>query len=495
MKQKLVSVLCVMVMAVQLLAGCGNNSSESDSPDSDVPVVKMVIPTTGNFDNVEKVEKEINGKLEELGIHAQLDITYLSWGNYDQQVNLMLTNPDEADLVYTYGTLQSRVSSGMVLDLTEYWENAGTDIKEDIPEWVIEGSKMDEKLYIIPCNVERSHEATFVANKKLCEELNIKPDDDKIYTLDEVHDILVTAHEVYPEVTTLVPQSANALIPAWDWENMGDASNVGVIEEYGTTDKVVSITECESFLDLASTMREWYQEGLIMQDINSNSESMQAAVESGAAFSEFTDGFEPAGQSEEEGFTRYMFTVIPNWVNSSAGVRMGYCINAQSNHPDISFQVLEQLYINKEIQALLGYGIEGENYVIQEDGRAYLPEGQTMETNTYTTIFANWPVVPNSDCGFVPYYFQSDRFELMKEYDENAIATSHALGCTFDSSAVVDQYAACVNVISKYYNAILSGSVDVEETLEQFKKELKAAGEDEVIAEKQKQLDAVLAEK
>ena len=46
--------------------------------------------------------------------------------------------------------------------------------------------------------------------------------------------------------------------------------------------------------------------------------------------------------------------------------------------------------------------------------------------------------------------------------------------------------------MSKYYNAILSGSVDVESTLEQFKEELKAAGEDEVIAEKQKQLDEFL---
>ena len=46
--------------------------------------------------------------------------------------------------------------------------------------------------------------------------------------------------------------------------------------------------------------------------------------------------------------------------------------------------------------------------------------------------------------------------------------------------------------MSKYYNAILSGSVDVYITLEQLMEGLKAAGEDEVIAEKQKQLDEFL---
>lgn len=494
MKKRLLSLLCLAVISVQTLTGCGNNSSKS-AEGTDTPVVKIAIPTNGNYENVDKVEEAIDERLKEAGVNAKLDITYLNWGNYEQQVNLMLTNPDEVDLVYTYGTLQSRVSSGMVLDLTDYWEKAGEGIKEYIPEWVIEGSKMGGKLYIIPCNVERSHEATFVANKQLCQELGIELDEDKIYTLDEVHDMLEEAHEAYPEVTTLVPQSANALIPAWDWENMGESNNIGVIEDYGTTDEVISITECESFLELANTMREWYQEGLIMQDINSNTESMQSAVETGAAFGEFTDGFEPKGQSDEEGFTRYMFTVVPNWVNSSAGVRMGYCINAQSQHPDESFQVLEQLYSNQDIQALLGYGIEGENYIIQDDGRANFPEGVTMETDTYTTVFANWPVVPNADCGFVPYYFQTDRFDLMKEYDKNAVEISHALGCSFDSSAVVDQYAACVNVVSKYYNAILSGSVDVETTLEKFKEELKAAGEEEVIAEKQRQLDEFLSDK
>ena len=457
------------------------------------PEIKVVMPTAGNYENTPAVEAAIDEKLEELGINATVSLKYLNWGHYDEQVNLMLTNSDECDLVFLYGTLNTKVNSGMVLDLTNYWENAGEEIKELIPDWVIEGTKINDELYGIPCNIERSHEATFVVNKEIANELGFEFEDDRVYTLDECHEMLVKAKEAYPDKQILVPQLGNTLIGGWSWENMGDSYNIGVIEQYGTEDKVISVTECEDFLTLAHTMREWYQEGLIMQDILSNAENFDQALTEGRVVAEFSDGCEPAGQSDSEDFKKYAFTVVPNWVNSTAGVRMVYAVNAMTNYPDESFAVLEQLYANKEIQTLLGYGIEGENYVIDETGRANYPDGVTAENDTYTTIFSNWLVVPNADTGFAPYFFQADRWEKVKEYDEGAVAKSNAVGCVFDSYAVVDEYAACINVMNKYYNSILSGAVDPDETIAMMKEELEVAGEAKVIEEKQRQLDAHMA--
>ena len=49
-------------------------------------------------------------------------------------------------------------------------------------------------------------------------------------------------------------------------------------------------------------------------------------------------------------------------------------------------------------------------------------------------------------------------------------------------------------MVSKYYSSLTNGVVDIDEVLPQFQAELKTAGIDEIIAEKQSQLDAWLAE-
>ena len=66
---------------------------------------------------------------------------------------------------------------------------------------------------------------------------------------------------------------------------------------------------------------------------------------------------------------------------------------------------------------------------------------------------------------------------------------SKAFGFAFDITPVTDQYAACSNIMLKYYKPLLSGAVDVESTIAQANDELNAAGMDDIIKEKQKQLN------
>ena len=56
------------------------------------------------------------------------------------------------------------------------------------------------------------------------------------------------------------------------------------------------------------------------------------------------------------------------------------------------------------------------------------------------------------------------------------------------------EIAACTNVVNKYHKALVCGALDPETTLPQFNQELKDAGIDVIIEEKQAQLDAWLAE-
>ena len=54
---------------------------------------------------------------------------------------------------------------------------------------------------------------------------------------------------------------------------------------------------------------------------------------------------------------------------------------------------------------------------------------------------------------------------------------------------VQNEVTACANVTAKYGPALQCGSLDPETTIPKFLDELKAAGADTIIAEKQRQLD------
>lgn len=80
-------------------------TSETDSADvdtSNMPVVTMVLPNSGKSDNLSDVEAEIN-KILAKEVGAQIKITFLGYGSYNQQINMSLTNPGESDIVEISG--------------------------------------------------------------------------------------------------------------------------------------------------------------------------------------------------------------------------------------------------------------------------------------------------------------------------------------------------------------------------------------------------------
>ena len=77
----------------------------------------------------------------------------------------------------------------------------------------------------------------------------------------------------------------------------------------------------------------------------------------------------------------------------------------------------------------------------------------------------------------------------MANFNSSA-AASTALGFAFDNSRVVNEISACNNVLAKYAVSIEIGCVDVDAELPKFQQELKDAGIEKIIAEKQRQIDA-----
>ena len=160
---------------------------------------------------------------------------------------------------------------------------------------------------------------------------------------------------------------------------------------------------------------------------------------------------------------------------------------------------LNALYSDPEVANLYMYGVEGTHYVVVEEGtitngqdRINYPDGLDATTTTYRKS-GTW-LCPNQFIGDIwGLDLPDDYWDATRDFN-NESQKSAAFGFSFDATQTPNEIAACTNVVNKYHKALVCGALDPETTLPQFNQELKDAGIDVIIEEKQAQLDAWLAE-
>ena len=168
-------------------------------------------------------------------------------------------------------------------------------------------------------------------------------------------------------------------------------------------------------------------------------------------------------------------------------------ISVGSQHAEAAMKFINLTYTNPDVSQLLTYGIEGRDYVLTDDGYITYPEGQNMMTVPYNCYLSAATSNQFMEGGRLMIGNSQEDIDLQKE--ENTTAwKSKAFGFTFDSSSVKSQYSAVNNVINQYKPGLICGSLDPETELPKFISALEAAGINDIIAAKQEQLDAWLAE-
>ena len=172
-----------------------------------------------------------------------------------------------------------------------------------------------------------------------------------------------------------------------------------------------------------------------------------------------------------------------------------WSISSNCEHPEKAMQLLNLMYKENDVGMLLSYGIEGEDYVVQEkgdDGNMIIsyPEGKDSTTIPYYNMFGVWP--GGGIAQFAPYTL--DYFKEVEKAYEN-INYSPAYGYVFDTTNVATQLSAVNAVVTQYAETINAGVADPESTLKALWADLDSAGYQEVIDENQKQLNEYLESK
>ena len=279
-------------------------------------------------------------------------------------------------------------------------------------------------------------------------------------------------------------------------DGLGD-TNTGVLMDQTNSTTVENYFATDWFKDTASMLYDWYQKGYISKDAGTNTESWRTVFKAGNVFSLFY-AYHPGTPVEFQSSTGYEFEIVPFYdeqiINSSAYGSVIYSIAQNSENPEKAIQVLDYIYGSPEVMNLLNWGEEGIDYVVEdeENGIINYPDGVTADNVGYS-YNCGWEL-PNQ---FIAYKWDGSDPQLWEKWKNSTlpVLSRKHWGFVFDNSEYVDQVAALNNVISQYSGALLQRLRRSDELLPQFLEALDDAGIDDVIAAKQEQLDAFLAEK
>ena len=163
---------------------------------------------------------------------------------------------------------------------------------------------------------------------------------------------------------------------------------------------------------------------------------------------------------------------------------------ADEEHVRACLKYIELLYTDRKFRDTLAYGIEGKHFNYYDDTVIRTDEGSEhyMMDNFVTGPAISASVVSaGKDNPADP-----EQWTRVYEGYKNA-KQSDTQSFSFDPTPVESQIAALDAIWSNYSSELVTGTSDTEETILEMRKQMEAAGLNEVREEAQRQLDEYLS--
>lgn len=513
-KKRLLPVMLLAAMAGTVLASCGNGaggsststaSSNSESASTgteagttelstEIETLKVYMPLVGggNLDTLDNVVAAVNEHIEPL-IYANIDLTYIPYANWDQQMNLTVSSGEQVDLMDSVRQVSSFYKNGALLPLDDLLDTYAPDIRDLVAEDFLGACTYAGDLYGIPTLRDLAKQQSFEYSVEIANEYGLEFEE--YSTLEDLEEQFAKLEAAAPEMTSvLMTNSPSGQFATgfgageYSWDILSD--NFGVIFNDQEDLTVQNLYTSDRYRDLLGILRRWYQNGYINEDAATSDAQFKDVMATGRLLGRFCRN--KPGYAEQESrlySTEIGVTYLTEPVADSDQVSfIAWTIPVTAAYPEKAMSFLELCYTDKTVVDLLSWGIEGVDYVIEDEENDIInyPDGVDA-TNVGYGAAMNW-AVGNQYIGHIFSGNSPDINEQLQEFNA-AAEPSPVLGFSFDNSPVTNELTACTNVASKYRNGLETGSVDFEAVLPQFQEELEAAGIQKIIDEKQRQID------
>lgn len=457
----------------------------------DVDHIVMTYMTLGTTPtDLQMVQDALNERsTKEIGVEVELKPV----SAYDamSQFTTWLGTGERFDLMFPLlQDLNSYIDQGLIEPITDLIKENAPYIQQMTDEgWTFASNNtVDGEIWSvlqIP-NVTGSG-GGFKVKKELVDETDWEFDPEKIYTLDELGELFAAIKENHPDMYPCGEVGSGA---SYDYvgivDNMGNKSYTGgLIGTDSTT--VVNIMESDGYKDYIDHMREWNQKGYVYPDAATTDSSLDDLKNSGVSA-----GYFMMSAPVQKDKTEYMIRLTDVYQNTQG--MGGWVVPLTAEEPEAAIRFLDYMYKDPSIANLLQWGIEGKHYVVldKEKNLIGFPEGVDANNSGYYNTLGLY-----GDTRYIYTWSEDQSQEENDAYTQEAMSNkTKAIGMIYSPSPEAQtKIAALASVYQQYAPALETGSVDVDQYYEEFISAMKAAGIDDVIAEKQEQLDAFLASK
>ena len=476
MKRKVVSLMLVSAMVAGMLAGCGSDSGSSkggsstetgsaaeasssgetaDDADDKSPITFEYFNAdgkNGNWDNpVAKAITEATG--------VTLDVSYpvASQGDAKEDVALMIANDEYPDMIYAKGSATDLYQAGALIDMTDLIEKYGPNIKK------MYGAEMEKLKWsqddpgIYQLSYAGVNQKTLTTGGSCQIQWAALKENDYKYpkTLDEYEKMIKSYLAAHPKTEDGLDM-IGITMSASDWHWMITLGNpAGLIadaspdngqwiidDEYNVHYKHVTDEEKEYFKWLCRM----YNEGILDPNFATQTDDDYIAKVASGRVVAITDAEWHYSQCEatlvadgkvDQTYVGLPVTLREDQVEKAllyqgTTVGWGIGITKSCEDPVRAIKFLDYL-CSDEGQILYHWGIEGENYFLDDDGQPYRTDEEVAKAQSDPDYAKNTGI--DNYTGF-PIYgtgsYSEDGFPYTPTTQESVIAhynTAEKEGC------------------------------------------------------------------
>lgn len=477
MKRKVVSLMLVSAMVAGMLAGCGSDSGSSkggsstetgsaaeasssgETADDKSPITFEYFNAdgkNGNWDNpVAKAITEATG--------VTLDVSYpvASQGDAKEDVALMIANDEYPDMIYAKGSATDLYQAGALIDMTDLIEKYGPNIKKRYGAEMekLKWSQDDPGIYQL--SYAGVNQKTLTTGGSCQIQWAALKENDYKYpkTLDEYEKMIKSYLAAHPKTEDGLDM-IGITMSASDWHWMITLGNpAGLIadaspdngqwiidDEYNVHYKHVTDEEKEYFKWLCRM----YNEGILDPNFATQTDDDYIAKVASGRVVAITDAEWHYSQCEatlvadgkvDQTYVGLPVTLREDQVEKAllyqgTTVGWGIGITKSCEDPVRAIKFLDYL-CSDEGQILYHWGIEGENYFLDDDGQPYRTDEEVAKAqsdpdyskNTGIDNYTGFPIYGTgsySEDGFP--YTPTTKESVIANYNEAEKAGCEAMG-------------------------------------------------------------------
>ncbi|NLC43037.1 MAG: DUF3502 domain-containing protein, partial [Clostridiales bacterium] len=504
MKKKFLCITLTLLLLLPLLAACAPSSEGTTDPTTTPTTGKPGTeePGSNELDPVELVwhiggqpQRDNSMVMEELNayfkekINAEVDFIFTMHADYGAKMSTIVGAGEEYDIAYVAASFFNPVvnaQNGAFIELDELLPEYAPNLLNEVPAWVIEGAKINGKIYMIPSYKDVADVFGLIYNKSLSEDVGadltgswktIFDLEERFYNFKEARDAK------YPEKADIALMTAYRTMGAWlpaDIFIGAAVANIEGIETFvgkGKGELVFNQYDTEEYRKMMRFQKQLVDDGIVAYD-SKNYDPDGVRAKAGDTAIRITQGQVAVGEYHYSTDWKSDLVLSDYSIPSTAYLHAaGTAISITSKNPERSVMLQDLAYSDEYVATTMRFGLEGEDkhYVVDENGYLDFSKGLNQDPKDYA--FYRWYGAESGNLfkAKLPNTQLPELFDNIKASNDRSAQFTSNLGFVIVQDAVANEIAAVSNVIAEYHEPLAYGMVkDVDGHIDEFVAKLEA---------------------